>query len=205
MVSRLRGELGPQYAVIIVHHPPVKPVQEMLKHVHILEIESSMEAQAMRSVAECFGAVVSVTWTGNSAQIVDFLSQTPAHELILICGHGDKRGVLLPELAEQVRARFPFNDVISPHDFAAFVRLNGNVVLSSCCATGTTEMARAFLENGAHFFIGPDDYPDGNMALLFEIVFVSRFLQEGDVSAAFDDARRCVEGSEMFQLFKSSQ
>ncbi len=163
-----------------------------------------MEAQAMRSVAECFEALVSVTWTGNSAQIVDFLSQTPAHELILICGHGDERGVLLPELAEEVRARFPFNDLISPHDFAGFARLGGNVVLSSCCATGTPEMARAFLKNGARFFIGPDDYPDGDMALLFEIMFVSHFLKHGDVRAALDEAHRCVPESEMFRLFEGS-
>lgn len=94
-----------------------------VKSIHVLEIESPLEAQALRAVAECFGARVGVTWVANSAQIVEFLSQSPAHELIFLCGHGNGRGVLLPELAEQVRAQFPFNDLISPRDFVGFVRL----------------------------------------------------------------------------------
>ena len=175
----------------------MKPIR-----IHILEIEAALEAQALRASAEYWGAQVGVTWVGNSAQIVDLLSQEPPHELILICAHGDQRGVLLPPLADEVKAHFPFHDVISPDDFASFMRLEGNVVLCSGCVTGTEAMARAFLSCGARSFIAPANYPDGSPALLFELMFVFTFLKNGgDVQAAFDVANQQVEGDDRFRVF----
>lgn len=170
---------------------------------HIIETESALEAQALRATAEALGFVVSVTWVGNSGQIVDFLSQEPSHELIFICGHGDERGVLLPPLAEEVKARFPFDDVITPSDFGSFVRLRGNVVLSSGCVTGTEEMARAFLENGAECFIGAADYPDGDEALLFCLHFLFVYWKTRSGKEAFELANRQVEGENRFCFFES--
>ena len=170
--------------------------------IHILEIESALEAQALRAAAECWGAQVSVTWVANSSQVVDFLSQPPPHDLILICAHGDKRGILLPLLADEVKARFAFCDVLSPDDFAGFVRLNSSVVLCSACATGTEAMAHAFLTGGARSFIAPADFPEGDVALWFALNFVFAFLKSnGDVETAFDAANRGLEDDDRFVVF----
>jgi hypothetical protein len=45
------------------------------------------------------------------------------HAVIVISGHGDERGLLLPELAEEVRSRYPYDEVIRPQDFAGFLQL----------------------------------------------------------------------------------
>ncbi len=170
--------------------------------IHILEIESALEAQALRAAGECWGAQVSVTWVANSSQVVDFLSQQPPHDLILICAHGDERGIVLPILADEVKARFPFSDALSPHDLETFVRLNRNVVLCSACSTGTDVMARAFLGNGARSFIAPAHFPEGDIALWFILNFVFAFLKsDGNVEMAFEAAHRGVEDDDRFVVF----
>jgi|SRR5450631_372024 len=103
---------------------------------HLLVIDAALEAQALRSVAEAWGAEVSVTWVANSRQIVEYLSQPPSHEMIVLCGHGDERGLLLPQLAEEVRNRYPYDTVIRPQDFADFLRLEGNLVMNTSCLGG---------------------------------------------------------------------
>lgn len=175
----------------------------MSTSIHIIEIECALEAQALRAAAECWGAQVSVTWVANSAQIVEFLSGSPPHDLILICAHGDRRGVLLPLVADEVKARFPFHDALGPKDLAGFVRLKRSVVLCSACATGTDAMARAFLMNGARSFIAPPDFPDGDVALWFALNFIFAFLKDGDVTAAFDAANR-LQGDNRFSVFETT-
>lgn len=170
---------------------------------HILEIDSALEAQAIRAIAECLGISVSVTWVANSKQVVDFLSQTPPHELIFICGHGDEHGLLLPSLADEVKSQFPFNDVLTPADLSSFLRLNGNVVVSTGCASGTEKMASTFLNNGAQCFIAPADYPDGNEALLFSLHFLFALLKARNPRDAFEAANQQVEGENKFQFSES--
>ncbi len=170
--------------------------------IHILEIESALEAQAIRATAECLGASVCITWVANSRQIVDFLSSEPSHELIFLCGHGDERGILLPSLAEEVKPQFPFNDVLTAENLASFVRLKGSVVLSSCCATGTEAMAAAFFKNGARCFIAPVNYPDGDAALFFVLQFLFKFLKGRNSRQAFELANSQIEGDNKFLFFE---
>lgn len=172
-----------------------------MKQIHIIEIESALEAQAIRATAECLGAPVSVTWVANSRQVVEFLSQTPSHELIILCCHGDKRGVLLPPLADEVKGLFPFNDVLTPTDFASFVRLDQSVVLCSGCATGREEIASAFTHNGGRCFMAPAAFPDGDAALLFCLQFLFAFLKEDNVREAFEVANSQMEGDDRFRFF----
>ena len=71
---------------------------------HIVAIGTG-EAHALRAAAEYWRAFVTVTWVGNSGQMVEYFSKSPVHDLIIIAGHGDERGLLLPELAEEIRSQ----------------------------------------------------------------------------------------------------
>ncbi len=139
--------------------------------VHIIEVTTGLEAHALRYAAECWGASVGVTWVGNAQQIVDVLSSKPVHDVLIISGHGDERGLLLPPLAAEIKERYPYNDVITPANFAEFVRLDGNIVINSSCSGGMPELAQVFLEARTRAYIGPEDYPHGSAALMYVLLF----------------------------------
>lgn len=168
-----------------------------MKTLHIVEIETGLDAHVIRLAAEAWGASVTVTWVGNSRQVVDFFGGGPGHDLIVISAHGDERGLLLPELDPSVAKQFPYDRVITPSDFGDFLSLRGNVVINASCMGGMRALADVFLAKGASHFIGPVDYPDAADALMYVLEFMYRFLVRGDTVAdahrnasAHDDDRR---------------
>jgi hypothetical protein len=108
---------------------------------HHLVINTGLEAHALRSAAEYWGSNVTVTWVGNSSQVGEYLSQSPSHEVIVISGHGDTHGLLLPELAEEIRCHYPYHEVIHTSDFADFLQLQGNLVINTSCVGGLSSLA----------------------------------------------------------------
>jgi hypothetical protein len=170
---------------------------------HILEIESALEAQAIRAAAEAWGITVTVTWVGNSGQIVEYLSQQPTHDLIIISGHGDERGLLLPELAPSVRDRYPYHEAIRPDDFARFLALGGNGVLMNTCCGGQRALADVFLAHGAAWYIGTEAYPDARAALMFVLSLIYHYREARDIDQAFAQTTAIVP-SEGYRLDTSS-
>lgn len=146
---------------------------------HIIEIETGNEAHAIRAATECWEVFVTVTWVGNSGQVVDYLSAQPDHDLNIFSSHGDESGLLLPKLADEIAERYPYNDVIRPQDFAQFLRLNGNVVINLSCMGGMQQLAEVFLAHGAQCYIGPVDYPSGGAALMYVLDFLYNYIHNG--------------------------
>ena len=172
----------------------------------IIEVDSALEAIALRAAAEFWCADVSVIWVGNSAQIVDALSNAAAFDLVIICSHGDHRGLLLPDLADELKPNYPFADVINAAAFASFVNLNGGTVLNTACAMGTAELADAFLSNGANAYVAAPDYPDADITLLYALTFVFNLGASGgdprQAHEAADTAIARTQSSEnRFRLF----
>ena len=173
--------------------------------VHILEIESGLEAHAIRYAAEYWGAFVTVTWVGNSAQVVEFLSNKPDHDVIVISGHGDERGLLLPELVKEIRSEYPYNYVIRPEDFAKFLKLDGNTIINASCACGVQSMADVFLAGGTRYYIAPNDYPQGDASLMYLLNFMYEYMQnEHDVEVAHQISSEHSDDRRQFTLFKSN-
>ncbi len=153
---------------------------------HIVEIGAG-EAHALRSAAEYWGAFVTVTWVGNSAQIVEYFSQCPENDLIIIAGHGDERGFLLPELAE---------------DFAHFLRLEGNTIINTSCLGGMQQPAEVFLSRGAAYYIGPTAYPEGSASLMYSLDFLYNYLLDSrHVEAAHLKASNYADDRNQFKLY----
>lgn len=174
--------------------------------VHILAADTGLQPHVVRAAAEHYGASVTVTWVGNSAQVVDFLSRHPSVDVIILSFHGDKRGVLLPELSQDVRALYPYSDVIRPADFAQFLALDGSVVLNDACMGGTPELAQAILSGGAAAYIGADDYPEAAASTKYALDFLYAYLLQhvGDVRKAHEEASRHDDDRRMFRLYRGT-
>lgn len=173
-------------------------------HVHILAVDAPLETQTLRAAAESFGLKVTVTWAGNADQIVEAMSLPQSADLFTICGHGDARGLILPVLAGEAKARYRFHDAMSASDMASFARLAGAVVLNTSCAMGGEDFARAFLGAGAHAYIGAEGYPDGDAALMYALSFLYAF---GTLGAAAPDAHAFAllgadDDRRMFRFFR---
>ncbi len=170
--------------------------------VHILAADTGLQPHVVRAAAEHFGASVTVTWVGNSGQVVNVLSSRPLHQVIVLSFHGDERGLLLPALAEECRGLYPFADVIRPADFAAFLALSGSVVVNLACMGGTPEMAEAFLACGAGAYIGASEYPDAAASTMYAVDFLYAYLLQhtGDVDSAHRSASGHDDDRRQFRL-----
>ena len=173
--------------------------------VHILTDDTGLQPHVIGAAAEHFGASVTVTWVGNSAQVVEYLSSRPPQDVIILSFHGDERGLLLPALGEEVRSLFPYGDVIQPADFAEFLDLDGNVVLNDACMGGTPSMAQAFLVSGASAYVGAEDYPDTAASTKYVLDFLYAFLLQypGNVERAHQSAWNAEDDRCLFKLYLS--
>jgi hypothetical protein len=169
---------------------------------HILALETGGESYTIRLAAECWGMQVTLTGVGNSGQIVDYFKGRPDHDLILISGHGDERGLFLPELDDEIAARYPYNNVIRPVDFDQFLQLTGNTVINLSCLGGLPLLADTFLAHGARHYIGPVVYPSGAAALMYGLQFLYNYVQhDGDVAEAHRLASNHPDDRRQFKLY----
>ncbi len=174
-----------------------------MRTLHILASGTGHEAHAIRLAAECWDVTVTATWIGNSQQIVDYFAACPQHDLIIISGHGDERGLLLPELAVEIQHCYPHNDVIRAADFRTFLRLDGAIVISLACMGGSPALADAFLDCGARAYIGPTDYPTGSAALMYALDFIYTYRHHGEhVAAAHSHAAQTGDDRQQFRLYQ---
>lgn len=91
--------------------------------------------------------------------------------MIILAGHGDDQGLCLPELAEEIKASYKFQNRIRPQDFATFLSLPKSIVLNISCCGGSPPMAQAFIDSGCSYYIGHPGYPDGSSSLMSTLSF----------------------------------
>ena len=174
--------------------------------VKLIVTDDSWAAQTRRLVLEEFGARVNFLPITSPSRLVAALSGEsefgPAPH-IFICGHGDERGILLEELAEELYVGEPFRDVLTPADVRALVHLQGQAVISTACGSGSPEMASAFLGAGASAFIGPVEPEDGGAAIMF-VISLYYWLSERKLPLAEAVARACAIDDEtaLFRLYE---
>ncbi len=104
---------------------------------------------------------------------------------------------MLPELAEEIKDKYPYKDVIRPEDFKEFVRLEGNIIINSSCLGGSQKLAKIFLNRGAKYYIGANGYLDGNACLMYLLSFLYEYMRNGNnveqahyISSKHEDDRR---------------
>jgi len=167
-----------------------------------------METQAIRAALEYFGARVFTYWIGRPNDLISVLSGEdlyPDTEMILLSFHGDEGKLIMPELDESVyEAGEPQGD-FGPDEIARYAKLEGKIVIGNGCSLGDAKLAQAFLDRGCRIYIGPDDYPDGNAALMFVLRFFYEIMQNNrEVKEAFQIAKTTDEEISMYQLYERS-
>ncbi|KKO54041.1 hypothetical protein [Paenibacillus sp. DMB20] len=168
--------------------------------------DCDMETQAMRNTFEFFGARVFTYWIGRPNDFISVLNGEdlyPDTDMIVLNFHGDEGNFIMPELGEEVYEDGEPKGDFGVEEIKRYAKLEGKVVFGNGCSLGEPVLARAFLDGGCRVYIGPDDYPDGNAALMFmqrlfyEIIQNNRSLQE-----AYRIARSTDEETTMYQIYE---
>lgn len=167
-----------------------------------------MEAFAMRSTLEYFGARVTVHWIGRPNDLIDVLSGEELDErcdYLILAFHGDEGRLCMPELGEEVyEPDEPRGEFFDFHDVKRYANLKNIKVIASGCTLGEEKLANAFLECGCHSYIAPDDYIDGNSSLMFVIRFMYEMINnKKNQQDAFEIAKSIDEECLMYQRFVS--
>lgn len=168
--------------------------------------DSDMEAQAVRAALECFGVRVFTYWIGRPNDLIDVLSGDDLYEgtdMILLSFHGDEGRLIMPELGDDVYEPNEPRGDFGPDEIRRFARLDGKTVIANGCTLGDPALAEAFLARGCNMFIGPDDYPDGNDALMFVLRLFYEIIQQGrDVKEAFAMTVPMSSELSMYRLYE---
>jgi hypothetical protein len=178
--------------------------------VAVVAIDYSGEAAALRAALEVLDVHVSLFPVGCAQHLVRVLDrgayEAQPPQYFVLSAHGDERGFLLPELAEEVAAEQPFNDALTIELARTWVRLPaGCVVISTACATGTSELADAFISEagGCDYYVAPTGYADAGAAFVFVTMFFYWLLNGEGLVGAFERARAIGTQTAMFKLFRA--
>jgi hypothetical protein len=173
-------------------------------YVDIINVLDSLEAYALRSALEWFGAQVTLHLVGQASDIGRILGGGGNHSknIVLTC-HGSDEGLILPELAPALEEEQPYHGVLTPGDIGAFAHLPGAVVLNTGCLLGTSAFAEAFLQAGARTYIGARGDPHGSSSLFYAIHFYyERIFAGRDIRTAHELASSHDEQTGLFTLYE---
>jgi hypothetical protein len=172
------------------------------KSILLLSIEDCHEAEVLRAFSEQLFLRVEMYGIGESKDVVQLLNGGHQTDLIVLACHGKDGNIVMPEVGEGLKAKQPFPGNMRPEHVREFLKLDGQRVFSTGCATGTPEMAAAFLDAGCDCYLAPTDYQDGTASLVFAVNFLYHYLSRGsDVENAVSIARREDDESRFFRLY----
>lgn len=176
------------------------------KSVDILVVDNTiLEALAIRSALESFNIKVQIYFIGNVNQLVALLSRGQLlNEIVIICCHGTKGKLLLPELDTEIDKSMTYSKYLTPNDCSEFIRLNNQIIINTGCCLGEEEFSKAFLNNNAQFYIGSTNYPESVDAIYFVISFLYFYFSKNyDADAAFNKTIDKDENLRDFKLYSS--
>ncbi len=157
----------------------------------------------IRSSLEGFGIKVNRFPVGRGQHVVNVLSGEEASApYVILAMHGDHDKLLLPSLAEEIAATESFNGALTPEDLSTFVDLPGRVVMSLGCETGTSNLARAFLDHGCAAYIGPEGAPFGYASMFVPMFLFYELTERRSLDEAVERLRRHDQELAMWRLFR---
>lgn len=168
--------------------------------------QCELDTQAIRAALEYFGVRVHTYWIGRPNDFMSVLSGAdlyPGTDIIILNFHGDEGRFIMPELGEDVYEAGEPQGSFGPEEIARYAKLAGKIVIGNGCSLGAPSLARAFMESGCRIYIGPDDYPEGNAALMFVLrLFYEMVQHRRSVPEAFRLARSADEESSMYRIYE---
>jgi hypothetical protein len=172
--------------------------------------DEGAEAPILRAALEFFGGRYATPLRvgrfaiGRAQHLVDVLAgRRSVGDHLVLSGHGDERGFILPELAPDLEHLEAFHGALTPDDLRGLVDLPGRTVVSLGCMTGREEIASTFLAGGCDAYIGPSDYPDGSSAVFFALRLYYHLLHDDlELEEAFALATSTDAETRMYRLFR---
>lgn len=135
--------------------------------------DSILEAYALRSILECFNIQTRIHLIGNVKHLVAlFREGNYLYNTTIISCHGDKEGVVIPELSQELEENMPFHKNLNPSDFLKILNLSNQLIINTGCSLGTEKFSRSFLDKGASAYIGSTDDIEGTTMLAFIFNFM---------------------------------
>lgn len=170
--------------------------------IDLIVLGNSLEAIAMRGMLESFGFEVRSHFIGNAKKLVSLLNtKENLYEILILSCHGNERGMLLPELAEELEKTMPYHKTLTATDCSEFLKLQNQVVINTGCCLGNEKFANSFIQQGAKAYIGPETYVEGNAALFFAISFLYFHLcNHLSLQEAFTKAKALDSETSLFSL-----
>ncbi|WDZ75549.1 hypothetical protein PWG15_13095 [Ensifer adhaerens] len=169
--------------------------------VAVVDIGDTLEALLIRSMLESLGAVVTLHLPGTPGDFLTLIGGGElVHQHLVICGHGDENGFVFGDYIEDIDTSMLIEGSLPPAVVAEHARLDGKIVLSTCCETGGKAYGDAFVgAGGAALYVAPDGSPEGTDAPLFVHCFFHAVLaRKQTAEAALERARSCDPEAKMF-------
>jgi hypothetical protein len=169
--------------------------------VAVVDIGDTLEALLIRSMLESLGAVVTLHLPGTPEDFLTLIAGGElVHQHLIICGHGDENGFVFGDHIADIDTSMLVEGSLPPSVVAEHARLDGKIVLSTCCETGGKAFADAMVEKGgAALYVAPDGSPGGADAPLFVHCFYHALLARKQTpEAALERARSYDEAATMF-------
>lgn len=169
--------------------------------VAVVDIGDTLEALLIRSMLESLGAVVTLHLPGTPEDFLTLIAGGErVHQHLIICGHGDENGFVFGDYIEDIDTSMLVEGSLPPSVVAEHARLDGKIVLSTCCETGGKAFADAIVgKGGAALYVAPDGSPEGADAPLFVHCFYHALLARKQTpEAALERARSYDEAAVMF-------
>lgn len=147
----------------------------------VVALDSTSDAAAVRAVLEQMGLNVRLFAVGQARHLARILSGDEGRcDYLILCGHGANGQLIVPDYRWRVTAGQagtaeertpsasgqPFGELVGPNEIRQVAHLDGTVVISTACGTGTREMAEAIRDAGAAAYLGPVGEPTGADVML---------------------------------------
>jgi hypothetical protein len=162
------------------------------------------EPYALQLALNEFRADTRLLNVGCASHLVSVLDGSASRAgCLVLCCHGDERGILLDELSADVAREQPFLDALTPSLAHQHVNLPGRTVISVGCCTGSRGLPEAFLAGGCRAYVGPTGYPDAEDTLMFAVALSYGLLARREkLEVAVERGRSVGRDAAMFKLYQ---
>jgi hypothetical protein len=170
--------------------------------IDLVILGDALEAIAIRGILESFGLEVRSHFVGNVKNLLPLLDGTEnLHEILILSCHGDERGMILPELSEELEKVMPYHEILTSKDCTEFLKLQNQIVINTGCCLGNEKFANSFIQQGTKAYIGPETYVEGNTATFFVIsLLYFHFCKNLSLQEAFIKTKSLDRETNLFAL-----
>jgi len=160
------------------------------------------EDQAIRSVLENFGYIVTTYYIGRPQDYFEIFSEKEKfdYDYLIIGCHGENGKIIVPVLGEEVYYQNECHSNIGFEELQNAVCIKDKTIICTGCTTGSGELHKAFTGNN-NSFIAPTDYIEGKSDLLFVINLFYHLSNNMSLKDSFEIASKTDSETGLYKLF----